>query len=425
MYDLFVVITLFGLAFFTLRKRQFDFFTIAFFSSIFYFIPGYLGIVLDYSKISHGAASIFPIYWECYIVYCLVQGFLIVGAFIHDTIRPFNRFVVHLPFNTRNVALYSNFLAYFGVIMAFLVHRDVLFMKDKVKMLTLLEGDRWTIIWSYCATFACIFSFIYGNKKLLMLSTVPLILDLFVGFRSATLFSIIGIVTISLHNKGVFRLGEFIYKPKKLLYTLLFLFVGLFFFVYKSSLYWLKRGDYDSVIENVLTPAGLFSSVLIHSEPYPINLTLHTVLQEQIKTDMIQPLDVLASTIFFSDLLGIQTDAHYLKQEDIVGRLDFGLASNMWAFMWSSGGWYFLIAFIFIFTCSLSLGSALLNSCNSFGKGVILFYFIVLAFYIHRNDFFIQFVIQKRILLFASFIFFLCLIHDSVANAIKKTLAEP
>ena len=48
MYDLFIATTVIGLIYFIFAKRRFDFFTLAFFSCIFYFIPGYLGIILDY-----------------------------------------------------------------------------------------------------------------------------------------------------------------------------------------------------------------------------------------------------------------------------------------------------------------------------------------------------------------------------------------
>ena len=55
MQSAFFIISIVGLLYFSLVKRQFDFFSLSYFSAIFYFSPGYMGYVPVYfmSQTSH------------------------------------------------------------------------------------------------------------------------------------------------------------------------------------------------------------------------------------------------------------------------------------------------------------------------------------------------------------------------------------
>ena len=72
----FSIIALIGVLYFLVKKRQFDFFSLAFFSSLVYFLPGFFGIV------QHQAGSgKYPveIITETYLVMILVMSSIVVA----------------------------------------------------------------------------------------------------------------------------------------------------------------------------------------------------------------------------------------------------------------------------------------------------------------------------------------------------------
>jgi len=76
-----------------------------------------------------------------------------------------------------------------------------------------------------------------------------------------------------------------------------------------------------------------------------------------------------------------------------------GMANNIWAEAYSSGGWLFMAAFAALFAGTLGLGSYLLRCRDPVLRAGIALLFTTWAFYIHRNDLHVQLGLEKRIVL--------------------------
>ena len=85
MIYVFWIVATIGLFYFVIKVRLFDFFSIAFFSGMLYFMPGFVGYVTEFNTpYSPYVKRPDKIVDEAYLIMIFVQGSILFSAIIYD-----------------------------------------------------------------------------------------------------------------------------------------------------------------------------------------------------------------------------------------------------------------------------------------------------------------------------------------------------
>jgi small basic protein len=388
MQIVFITVAIVGLFFFLFAKRQFDFFSIGFFSACIYFLPGFFGYALM------PIASIFipvELVPETYLVMIVVLGAILLLAIVLDsTVKTYCPNVTIR--GSEGSAVWALVIALFGFIMSVITTGDMLLSSDKSIMME--QMNRWYILWVTGASLGAVLSFLRARWGLFFFSMLLLLADVYIGFRFSLAVTLIAIFTLWLKNKGEQRLAVDNWKI-----GVLASMAVLFFFIYKFIFISVKLGEWDTVIERLMEPK-FYVSTLISSEPFTTQLILNEVITRHFFVGMSHFSDIIYQFMLFSPEIGMKVVSfNDLFQPSFFPGIKWGMANNIWAEMLSSGGWSLLMFFLACFVLLLALGSYSLRSTDpEFTAGCSLL-FSYWAFYIHRNDLIFQINLEKRALL--------------------------
>jgi hypothetical protein len=410
MKTLFVVISLLGIAYFLFKKRRFDVFSMAFFSSIIYFSPGYVGKVIYLSTF-----TLVDIVNETYLVFNLVLVFMLLTTWLYDYTHSGRSQLQEKIFrNEGKIPLLALIIGGLGCFMFFAEFGNVMFSDiSKTAKLDEISGTRWHILWNFGTTFCLLLAYYYKKRKILFLAIVLILLNVYIGHRSTAALAFLALLLMAAKDYGKTNLIHFLSSRKRFLVFSAILFVGFFFYVYKGISFHLLQGRYDVVTER-LTSSDYYLRSFEQSEPFGIQSNLNSTLSKNIKNDPIHPGDVLVNSLLFGDILGYEQYGNYLDQTDIYGQLDSGAGNNIWAFIWSSNGWFGLLFFIIFFNWMLWLMNNWVLRYGGFRLAIVVYSAAYFAFYIHRNTLLYQINLQKRILLIALLLFILLSVFNQL-----------
>jgi hypothetical protein len=88
-----------------------------------------------------------------------------------------------------------------------------------------------------------------------------------------------------------------------------------------------------------------------------------------------------------------------LFQPTLFPDVTYGMASNIWAEMWSSGGWPLLLLFLISYVGMMKPFSILVNKGTIITRSTIAVIASYWSFYFHRNEIVYEFALIKRVLL--------------------------
>lgn len=412
----FIIIALLGLLYFTLKKRRFDFIALAYFSSCFYFLPGFSGYVLDWTLERKIESSIVPqVYWVMIIVLLV----LIITAFLNDS-YPIRR-TYTLSFggfekHASKIFLQIMFLiAIAGFAITVLKLGSTLLESKR----TIIEAKgRYYNFWIYPASIAAIMAYYERKMFILLCSFALLILDVFLmNERTSIVMVIISIFVLALYNKGRIRL----IKYWKL--GIIFSIIGLFFFMFALIRNPLKEKDWQGV-KSILNREGVIMHSITHSEPYTTQAILNKFFTTNYKADPKQITSSFYSIIPFGTEFGIEFEDFHVWEKDLFyEELEHGrMAANIWAQLWSIGRWPLLISGALVYGILTLLGSRILTVQNSTSKVISVLFMSFISFYIHRNHVLSMIAIERRIIFLTLFTLFLSIII--YLNALKKNHEE-
>lgn len=381
MQFIFILVALSGLLYFLFAKRQFDFFSLAYLSGCDYFMPGFLG----YTRFELMLVD------EAYLVMIAVLTAIVVGAFIFDWIAlNSNPKIMFRGFKLSPAIALA--LAVIGLGMTVLTTGGILLSPDKSAMM--LELNRWSIVWAQGASLGAVLMFAERRWILFSVCMAFLLFLLYIGFRSPLALSVIAIFVIFLSKKGRQRLAV-----RNWIAGIVGISAAFFLFVYKFLYIALKRGDLGAVAERLTTP-DFYLLTISHSEPFTTQAILNEVVRTKFHVGVEHFSGLIYQAIPFSPSLGAKiTSFNDLFQHKLFPWVPSGMANNIWAEMWSSGGWALLLLFILFFVMVLGAGSYLIRIRDPIVKGGVALFFSYWAFYIHRNDLLYQVTIEKRVLL--------------------------
>jgi hypothetical protein len=402
-----------GLFYFLFGKRRFDLFSVAFFSACVYFLPGFLGYALypDLSSPNYYVGVPTNLVDEVYVIMMVVLfSIFFSGLYFDLTFRKKLEQPISIK-GSKNAAIVATVLAVVGCSLAFFTIGKTLFFYDKAEVIKLI--NRWVILWETAASLGAVLAFVQSRRILFCICMFLLLLEVYIGFRSAFAVTSIAIFCIWLNRKGKQRLA--IKSWKVLILGLIF---ALFVFIYKFLLLFIKMGNLQTVTERLQKPEFYFSTIA-QSEPF----TIQAILNEVVKTNFYVGLEHLKGIIYqfmlFSPELGAEVVSfNNLFQPNLFPGIGWGMANNIWAEMWSSGGWNLLLSFIGIFVTLLFIGSSCLSRpVDPTIKGGIALFLSYWAFYIHRNDILYQLNLEKNVFL----VWFACVFISDLWSRIKLT----
>ncbi|NEO32409.1 MAG: hypothetical protein F6K36_18645 [Symploca sp. SIO3C6] len=403
----FIILVVVGILYFLFSKRFFDLFSIAFFSACVYFLPGFWGYVLIPES---SVKTPVPLVAKAYLVMIAVLFAILIGGIYFDkTIK-----TEQIKLKIRGSHLASSvatLIALLGFILTMLTVGSVVFSANKNELLA--ELNRWFILWEIGASLGAVLSFAQSRWILLFICISLLFFEMYIGFRSGFVTTIIAIFTIGLSDQGRQRVAI-----KNWRICSVGLATILFIFVYKFLYQVIKLGEWGIVAERLQNPRFYFLTIT-ESEPFTTQCILNEVLRTNFTTGMNHLLGVIHHFIIFSPELGFQiTSFNDMFQPELFPEVKSGMANNIWAEMWSSGGWILLLFFIVMFVVVLFLGSYYLLCVRDVAlKGCIVLMSSYWAFYIHRNDLLYQINLEKRVLV----IWLLCIIISELLCMTSKT----
>ena len=399
MIFLFYLFNVIGLIYFVLKKRQFDFFSLAYFSELVYFMPGFFG------KTSYqlGRASIeSQILDGTYIVMCIFIAILLFFTLLYDSKK-------HIVSKSDYKKSYiGEILLIISLLMVYL-----LLNSDGILLLTLEKKDLMSevssslLLMETTASLSFVVFFLEKKRVLLFLSLSVLILDLVIGFRFAFIISIVSILFIYLNSLGKFQLIVF-WKFGISMIIIVFILI-----ISKEFMYGLKFGFSDYSLQQFQT-VDFYLNALKKSEPFTIVSILNEVIKNNFKTDFEQLFAILKLIPFSETIFNIQIIGFNDKFQHILfPYVSYGLANNIFAQIWSLGGYSGVFLFSIIYFYLLYLGNILMK--NNF-KPLITLIFSLQSFYIFRNDLLYQITLEKKYIISFLFAYF---INVFIKNILK------
>jgi len=388
MQSSFVLITLAGAAYFAMARRRLDYLTLAFFSAVVYFLPGFFGVTSFHVE---GVWREAPIHPEAYAVMIAVAVSILLSALVVDRLPSGPPIRVRVAGEATAVWFVAAF-ALAGLVGTVLTAGARLLDPEKAVVMEAL--GRWHIL-LYSAAIVGFAAAVSARKpRLAAYFLLLLLFDLYVGFRSPLAIAILSALLLVLHGRGM---------PQRMVrhwrYALPVLAIGILLFGYKHIAFAVKYGLWDLVLER-LTSAEFYALIITRSEPFATQQILNDVIAQRFHTGSEHILSALHQLLVFAPELGADPVLfNDYFQPALFPEVDYGLASNIWAQIWSAGDWPLLIAFLIIFNFVLLLGNASLRLRNPFVRASLAPAFVYWAFYLHRNDLSYQINLEKRILL--------------------------
>lgn len=382
---LLIPITILGLLYFILKKRNIDFFTLSFFSSVIYFSPSYTSMF---------SSTDFNIMVSLY--HLIVLSLIITFTFIYDFFyKPkyliANKKKVQLKnFNnskleSAEIILYI-FLIVISLIFIFL-RLDQIFGTGKPNY------GREYAVFSVVVPLSFIYSF-YKKRIMITILIVGLILiDIIAGNRELTVFSIFGLGMFFSYKIGRIRLIKY--------YRIIFGIISLttILLIYKGIYRAIKAGQYDLVL-NRLTDSSYWVDSFIYGEPMTTQSILDRVLSYHYIYDGKYLINFLYSLVPFTRAWGFEPDTPgmFINQYVFADVNYKGVASNIWAEGHLIGGFELFFIYALIYSLlPILFNKAMFKTQHPLLKSIICVSGVIFFFFIHRSGLDYNIALQLRL----------------------------
>lgn len=385
MQVVFVLVSVFGAIYFSLRARV-DYFSLAYFSAIIYFLPGFFGRASYHIGGEWRELDIIP---EVYAIMTVVVFSVILASFLIGR----RNGVAPAKFSYSRVSkflLIVSLLSLFGLSATFIEAGAAIFHPDKNVVMEAI--GRWHILYSYSAVIGLPVAYLAKHRFFFVFFFCLLVFNVYIGFRSSLAIAVLSVFLLYFSSFPEKR-------PLLARWRMVFLVVlfGVFLFSIKHVLWAVKAGDMTAVLSAIGQP-DFYWRAITKSEPFIIQSTLNEVVLRGFRTEFDHVSAVVYQLLFFSDKLGLTASSfNDYFQGALFPGVDYGMASNIWAQMWSAGGWPLLIFFVLFFNMVIAAFNRTLVCGNVFVRAGFAPMASYWAFYIHRNDLAYMVNIEKRL----------------------------
>jgi hypothetical protein len=413
---LFYLVAIAGLLYVVLKKRRFDFLAIGFLSAIVYFMPGFFGSVLFPD--TPWSLTPDPIIPATYVVYVMVMAAILLAAILHD-LFPESKPRHWVLRGSRDTCVLALFLGLTGLGMCVATTGAALLSTDKTEMLAAL--NRWIILWEGGASIAAVTAFSRKRWSVFTLSLLLIAGDVYIGNRVVAAITTMTLFTLVLSSQRPSRLAV-----RQFVVGALGFGAAAFFFVYKYLYIYVKEKDWAAIGASLKNP-GFYLLSIRGSEPF----ITQTILNEVLRTGFTVPMEHFKTSLnqfmFLAGSLGadIRSYNDYFQLTLFPNSYNYGMANNIWAEMWSSGGWPLLTLFIVLFALSLCFGSWVLKIPNPELRSIGAMLFMYWAFYLHRNDLNVHLNIEKRLVVLSLIALLGSMIYHDVSRRVRRAREIP
>lgn len=393
MIILFYAVAISGLLYFFLTKRTFDFFSLGFFASCMYFLPGFMGFTyrLNWGLNIGSRERILPgTYMILIIVLLLLQ--LTAWHFDRKNTNQDKSRVEKTNALLDGTEYWAVGLAILGIVTAILtIGLTKLSLESKPDLMN-DYNTRWLILGESGAYIGFFLAWRKRNWVVLGLCSACLLADLFLGSRAHTAFALMSVFVYALSNRAQ-KLLTFRRIKTIVIGGACVLF---FFFVNNFTQAW-RLGVWNEYSQVASSSADYYLESLLTSEPFVVQSTLNEIIRTHFEVGPEHLKSLFWVVIPFSTELGIKPVSFNDVYQPILYRsIRSGLANNIWAQGWSVGGWPVFGLFAILYMGGLWTGSIWLRSASEFRRVFAIVVFTPWAFYIHRNDLLFQLVLERR-----------------------------
>lgn len=398
MQTLFFVLSLSGLAYITFRKRRFDGYTVAYLAALIYFMPGYFGFTSYHVGANWERIPLAP---ETYAVMVLVIASILAGGVIYDFL-PEVRGPNFASRTSRGAQWTCLVVAGVAGSLAVMVAGPALFSTSTDKAVMLSSLGHFYTAFAFATIFGACIAFERRSKWAIAVFLALLLFTVYLGFRLELAITAIAVVTLWLigTREKRFRIVS-LWKAAVPLAMLAY-----FFFLIKQLIFQIKLLNWGMVYHLLLQPDTYINAV-VRSEPFVTQNILNVVITSNFHTGAGYIWDQLAVMFTLFGKAQSVTSFNDLFQPALFPSVvDYGMANNFWAQLWSAGGWEFLILGCIFFNLVLGIGSWLLKSRDLLVRVAAAVAMAIIAFYIHRNDLLYEIILVKRVFM----IFFVVLV---------------
>jgi hypothetical protein len=408
--------------FFLWRKRL-DPLAVALGSSLVYFTPGLLGMMLfSFEQGSRWYTE--PIAATTYVVMGIVLVALAACAAIVDLVPARGTYAVSFQSKVPGVLL-----AFAIVAAAISIKHTGVYFLCLDKSIVLQKIDAWYSYATLSASLCVAAAFGLRQRIILFVGFAFLIADVYAGFRTAVAISLLAIMMLS---------GDSLFRGWKTATAFLVtvLLVGSAFFIgkhlitpvrYATASYCETRLALDkaagvstvqvnkvpttpglTTMEYLATAVGRYSqpgsrlSMFVQSEPFVIQAMLNEVVRNNFQTDagylvgqLLSALP-LGESVFGIDSASIVT-FNSRAQPVLFPDVNFGMANSPWAQAYAAGGLWMVGAFALVYGAILGVMTLLFWRTEGALKTGVAVIAVWIGFYFHRNDIFVEVVYLKHV----------------------------
>lgn len=390
MKTLFVLLSLCGLAYFVLRRRRFDGFTLAYLSALIYFMPAYFG----FTAYHVGSTWIrVPMHAGTYAVMELVIVSILIGGGVYDFLPRLRS----LNFSSRTPLIGAQWISFVIAAIAgfitLILAGQALFSTSSDKATMLGSLGHFYTVFAFAIIFGGCIAFERRAKWSFAVFVALLLFTVYLGFRLELAITAIAIVILWLgRTKGAGLRIISMWKSALPLAALAY-----FFFLIKQLGFQIKILNWHMVYRLLLTP-DTYTNAIVQSEPFGTENILNVAISSDFYTGA-QYLWGQLSVMFrlFGNAQSVTSFNDLFQHALFPSVVDYGMANNIWAQLWSAGGWGFLIVGCIFWNITLGLGSWLLRSRDALVRIAAAIGLTIVAFYIHRNDLLYEIILVKRV----------------------------
>lgn len=369
MIFLFYFINIIGVCYFLLRKRMFDLFALAFFCQLLYSIPGFFGIT---AYVDNGKTIENIIIDETYIILLSFSLSIIFSSILFDSKTYISPNQINKSY-IGELLLIISFLSFLTILMT----NNELFTLEKYQLMEKVTGS--LLIMEISSSLAMTVFLVERKYLRLLISSLIILIDLYIGFRFTFIITIISFLLFFLYSLGRIRLIRY-WK-----YLFIMILLTIFVFISKEFMYGIKFGFSEYSIEQFKRLSFYVDSILT-SEPFTIISILNEVVKNDFQTNFENIFVLLKLFPFVETILDMNfVSFNSLFQQKLFPNVEYGMANSIFAQLYSIGGVILLIIFSIFFNALLFIGNLLIIK-TSFFKPLYILLFTTISFYIYRND---------------------------------------
>lgn len=395
---LFLITVSISFILFIYKRKIFDFLSLAYFSSLVYFMPLLFGFVTIRVNDRTIYNTIDP---KLYIISIVLLYSITIVAFIFDRNKDVNMV------NIKQDRMFSVVCS-----ILFLLISVIFYIVQGYKMIGSMRNLEDMVgiykIWSNFILILGIVSLVNRYKLGYVISIIGSGIDLYMGDRTISVILAVSSITYLLMTSTQNR--RIIYK--KVLIILLILISP--FIMYKKIIGPIQRNDFNELMNRLTTPTT-YTSAITNLEPF----TTQSILNEVIAREYKVADNTLSSIVNLNPLSKNKIEVKSFNdqfQNSLFKDVKYGMGSNIWAEILSNYSYLVLIMAILIYTYISYISNRLARKEMNIHYLTLVYicvpYFI---FYIHRNSL----VYQINLILRVIYLYVFTIILYSIISKVR------